>query len=76
VINHNSGPAIQAAVEGIPIICDESSLAWPVSSSIDNIVNPVLPDRTEWFLKLCHTEWTVEEIAQGIPIQRLLDKES
>jgi hypothetical protein len=33
--------------------------------------NPTLPNREEWFLKLCHTEWTVEEIAQGVPLARL-----
>jgi len=71
VINHNSGPAVQAAINGIPVICDRSSLAFPVSEQIDNIDNPTLPDRAEWFLKLCHTEWTVNEISSGLPIQRL-----
>ena len=74
VINHNSGPAVQAAIKGIPIICDPSSLAAPLSNSIENIENLVIPDRSEWFLKLCHTEWTVDEIAKGIPQQRLLSK--
>jgi hypothetical protein len=74
VINYNSGPAVQAAIRGVPVICDSSSLAGELSSKIENIENPVLPDRTEWFLKLCHTEWTVDEIAQGIPLQRLLPK--
>ena len=72
VINHNSGPAVQAAIEGVPIICDSSSLAGELSSKLENIENVLLPDRTEWFLKLCHTEWTVDEIAKGIPLQRLL----
>jgi len=71
VINHNSGPCVQAAINGTPIICDSSSLAFPVSEKWENLENPQLPDRTEWFLKLVHTEWTVEEIAQGIPIKRL-----
>jgi hypothetical protein len=71
VVNHNSGPAVQAAIAGVPIICDSSSLAYPVSDKFENIENIALPDRQEWFLKLCHTEWTVEEIAQGIPLQRL-----
>jgi hypothetical protein len=70
-VNHNSGPAVQAAIAGVPIICDSSSLAYPVSDKFENIENIALPDRQEWFLKLCHTEWTVEEIAQGIPLQRL-----
>jgi hypothetical protein len=72
VINHSSGPAVQAAVNGVPVICDSSSLAGILSEKMENIENPILPDRDEWFLKLCHTEWTVEEIAQGIPLQRLL----
>jgi hypothetical protein len=72
VINHNSGPAVQAAIEGVPIICDLSSLAGELSEKLENIENPILPDRNEWFLKLCHTEWTIDEIAQGIPLQRLI----
>ena len=74
VINHNSGPAVQAAISGVPIICDASSLAGELSSKLDDIENVQLPDRTDWFLRLCHTEWTVDEIAQGIPLQRLLPK--
>jgi hypothetical protein len=72
VINYNSGPAIQAAIQGVPILCDSSSLAAPVSTTWEQLDNPQLPDRSEWLLKLCHTEWTVKEIAQGIPLQRLL----
>ena len=71
VINHNSGPSVQSAIYGTPTICDSSSLAFPVSEKWENLENLQLPDRAEWFLKLAHTEWTVEEIAQGIPLKRL-----
>jgi hypothetical protein len=71
VINHNSGPCVQAAINGSPVICDPSSLAFSVSEKWENLENPQLPDRSEWFLKLTHTEWTVEEISQGIPLKRL-----
>ena len=71
VINHNSGPCVQAAINGTPVICDSSSLAYPVSEKWENLENPQLPDREEWFLKLTHTEWTVDEIRQGIPLKRL-----
>jgi hypothetical protein len=71
VINHNSGPAVQAAINGVPVICDSSSLAFPVSEKWQNLENPQLPNRDEWFLQLCHTEWTVAEISQGIPLLRL-----
>jgi hypothetical protein len=71
VINHNSGPPVQAAINGVPVICHKTSLAYPVSSTYEDIENIKLPDREEWFLKLTHTEWTVDEIAQGIPLKRL-----
>jgi hypothetical protein len=72
VVNHNSGPAVQAAIHGTPIICDSSSLAGEISGKFEDIETVKLPDREEWFLKLCHTEWTVNEIAQGIPMKRLV----
>lgn len=74
VVNHNSGPAVQAAINGVPILCDKSSLAGPMSGNFEDVETLTLPDRADWFLKLCHTEWTVEEIAQGIPLLRLLAK--
>lgn len=72
VINHNSGPAVQAAINGVPIICDQSSLAYSLSGNFEKIEEIFLPDRSEWFLKLCHTEWTDSEIASGIPLNRLM----
>ena len=74
VINHNSGPAVQAAIQGTPVLCDSTSLASDLSITWDQIETPNMPDRHEWFLKLCHTEWTVKEISQGIPLTRLLPK--
>jgi hypothetical protein len=71
VVNYNSGPAVQAAIAGVPVICDTTSLAGEISEKIENIENPVLPDRQDWFLKLCHTEWTIEEIQAGIALRRL-----
>ena len=71
VINHNSGVPIHAVIAGTPVICDKSSLAFPMSDTIDNILNPILPEREDWLISLAHTEWTVEEIAKGIPIKRL-----
>lgn len=71
VVNYNSGPGVLAAINGVHTICDQSSLAWPISIDFSEIENPPIKDRDQWFLELCHTEWTVEEIAQGIPLKRL-----
>lgn len=73
VISHNSGPGIQAALAGTPIICDKTSLAYPVSQSISSINEVFLPDRQNWFHQVLHTEWTVDEIRQGIPQTRILN---
>lgn len=71
VVNHNSGPSVQAAIHGVNTICDPSSLAWPVSIDYSEIEYPPIKDRAEWFLNLCHTEYLVEEISQGLPLKRL-----
>lgn len=72
VINHNSGPAVQAAIEGTPVVCDRSSLAYPVSDQLQNIERIQLLDREKWFLNLCHTEWTLPELESGEPIEKIL----
>ena len=65
VINHNSGPGIQAGLALTPIIVDQSSLAWPVSISMVEIENPPQRDHDQWLLEICHTEYTMEELEQG-----------
>jgi hypothetical protein len=73
VINHNSGPGVQAILSGVPAFVDSSSLAAPVANlDLANIESPLLPDRGAWLIQLCHTEWRPEEIASGWPIERLL----
>jgi hypothetical protein len=72
LLNHNSGPSIVAAIKGTPVICDASSLAYSMSGKIEEIENIVLPDRENWFLSICHTEWTNDEINRGLPIARLM----
>lgn len=72
VINHNSGPSVQSVISGTPIICDKTSLAWPMSGKFENIEQICLPDREQWFIDLAHTEWTVDEIANGTALSRLI----
>lgn len=74
IVNYNSGVGIQAAIHGVPIICDESSLASDLSVNFSNLSKPTLVDRQHWFEKILHTEWTVEEIAEGVPLSRLMNK--
>ena len=73
VINYNSGPGAQAILNGVPAFVGATSLAAPVGNQdLAQIENPLRPDRTQWIEQLAHTEWTIPEIASGLPLQRLL----
>ena len=71
IVNFNSGPGIQGAINGTRIIVDETSLAHPMSITSRDIEAPNFKNRDEWFTQICHTEYTVEEIQQGIPYTRI-----
>jgi hypothetical protein len=48
------------------------SLAYDVANKdFSTIENPIMPDRQQWLNDYVHTEWTVEEIAQGLPFSQL-----
>ncbi len=75
VINACSNPGIHAAIAGIPVFVNQSSLAYPVGNSdISQIESPLMPDRTQWLNDLAHKEYTLEEIKQGIPLNYLTEK--
>jgi len=71
MVNHNSGPGIQAALAGTRPIVDRSSLAYPVSIKLEDIEQPYTVDRDQWLVEICHTEYTVNEISRGVWLQRL-----
>lgn len=73
VVNWNSGPGSQAIINGVPAFVGSSSLAAPVGNlDVTNIEKPLRPDRSQWLVNICHTEWTIDEIASGYPMSRLL----
>lgn len=71
VINHNSGPGVLAALAGVRPLVDQSSLAYPVSVKLEDIEKPYTADRTQWLVEICHTEYTLEELEQGLWVKRL-----
>ena len=72
VINYSSNPAMMAVFNGIPVFVSEQSLCYDVGNiSLNKINNPIMPDRNNWVNKLAYTEWTTEEIKQGLPWARI-----
>lgn len=71
VVNYCSGTGIQAAISGTRPVVGAFSLAAPVSVAIKNLDRPYDTDRDQWLIEICHTEYTVKEIGEGLWIQRL-----
>lgn len=71
VVNYNSGPGIQAAIAGIRPVVDASSLAHPVGIEFADIEQPYVKDRQLWLTQICHTEYTVNELREGLWLKRL-----
>ena len=71
VVNFNSGPGTQAAIAGVRPLVDVSSLASPVSIDFAEIESPYQKDRESWLTQICHTEYTLKELAQGVWLDRV-----
>lgn len=73
VINYNSHPGTQSVIQGIPAFVDQSSVAAPVANlDLARIEDPQMPDRDAWFEDLMWTEFSLDEIRRGMPLDRLV----
>jgi hypothetical protein len=73
-ISHSSNPGIHSVINGVPSFVSTSSLAYDVGNDIEflhDIENPLMPDRTQWLNDYAYTEYTIEEISAGLPLNRL-----
>jgi len=76
-ISWSSNPGIHSILEGVPAFVGPASLAYDAANDIDflhDIEHPLMPDRQQWLNDYAWTEFTVEEIASGIPLKRLTNK--
>ena len=71
VVNYSSGPAIQSAIQGTPVITSEYSLAHPISNDINHIRRLENRANDQWLTEICHTEYLVDEIERGLWLDRL-----
>ena len=76
-VSYSSNPGIHSILEGVPAFVSTHSLAYDAANDIDflhDIENPVRPDREQWANDYAWTEFTIQEISQGIPIKHLTSK--
>lgn len=76
-VSYSSNPGIHSILNGVPAFVGTSSLAYDVGNDIDflhDIEEPHMGARQHWLNNYAHTEWTIEEISQGLPLKRLTSK--
>lgn len=73
-VTHSSSAPVDSIISGVPSIAfGKNCMAYNISEhSLDNINDPVLPDRDQWVHNLAYTSWTPEEIKAGVPFERLI----
>jgi hypothetical protein len=61
-----------AVINGVPVYAGVGSFAYPVANTgFNNIENPVMPDRSEWICEFANSEYTIDELRNGIPLKTL-----
>jgi len=71
-VSWSSNPGTHSVIDGVPAFVGPSSLAYDVANTdLSQINNPLMPDRQQWLNDYAHTEWTVTEIADGLPLTQL-----
>lgn len=71
-VSWSSNPGVHSVINGVPAFVGPSSLAYDVSAhNLADIENRHFCSRQQWLNDYAWTEFTVEEIAQGIPLNRL-----
>jgi hypothetical protein len=68
MVNHNSSPAVAAAIEGIPVFVTdpERSQAREVANiDLSQIENPVMFDRQKWVERISQCHWSHHEVKIG-----------
>lgn len=73
VVTYNSNIGVDAVINGIPIfVGDKGAMAYDVASK--NLSEAYLPGVKvikQWAYNLAYTQWTIEEMARGLPWQHL-----
>jgi hypothetical protein len=68
-VGYNSTPNVVAAIEGVPVYVEDPPRSWAQDvafSSLSQIENPTLPDRTEWINKIANIHWSNQEVQSGL----------
>jgi hypothetical protein len=67
-VGYNSTPNVVAAIEGVPGYIEDPRHSWAADvafTDISQILNPPMPDRSEWIHKIANIHWSNDEVRTG-----------
>ena len=68
----SSGAGVHSLIAGIPTFCEAPFWILKSAAATGSVDDPVVADREAALERMCHAQWTCEEIARGEPFSRLL----
>lgn len=71
VVTYSSNVAVEALMLGIPVVTLGPCAASPLSKTVEEIEEPIYPDREQWAHWLANNQWTLEEIETGVAWRHL-----
>lgn len=76
VVTYNSNAGVESALEGIPaFVADRGAMGYSIlNHDLTKIETPAMADRQSWLANLAYTQWTLDEIADGLAIHHLFEK--
>lgn len=67
---YNSNSSVDSVLAGVPcVVGDAGSMAYEVCGK--SITEIIRPPRAAWAYRLAYKQWSMEEIASGLPLRRL-----
>jgi hypothetical protein len=75
-VTYNSNAGVEASLAGVPAFAfDPGAMGYSIlNKDLQAIENPAQPDRRQWLHDLAYTQWTCEEMSQGLPLVHLWEK--
>jgi hypothetical protein len=67
-VGYNSTPNVVAAIEGVPVYVEDPTHSWAADvafTDMAQILDPPMPDRSEWIHKIANIHWSNEEVRTG-----------
>jgi hypothetical protein len=67
-VGYNSTPNVVARIEGVPGYIEDPAHSWADQVSfynLEDIVDPIMPDRTDWVHAIANIHWSNQEVIAG-----------